>query len=78
MFVYQLISTTKNNLLLIEKKIGFNDPDKTLLINLCKAIIGFVLMRLLLGLFGMDLYEIYWWVALGLILSIRKLIQQSN
>jgi O-antigen ligase len=78
MFVYQLISTTKNNLLLIEKKIGFNDPDKTLLINLCKAIIGFVLMPLLLGLFGMDLYEIYWWVALGLILSIRKLIQQSN
>ncbi len=30
------------------------------------AIIVFVVVRLLLGLFGMDLYEIYWWFAIGL------------
>ena len=26
----------------------------------------FLITRLMLGLFGMDLYEIYWWFALGL------------
>lgn len=77
-FVYQLISTNKQNLFLLNRESSINDTDRKLLNNLCKAIIGFILMRLLLGLFGMDLYEIYWWVALGLTLSIRKLIQTKS
>lgn len=33
----------------------------------------FVLVRLALGLFGMDLYEIYWWFAGGLTIAIYNL-----
>jgi hypothetical protein len=30
----------------------------------------FIIIRLALGLFGMDLYEIYWWFALGLTIAL--------
>ncbi len=29
------------------------------------AVIGYLFMRLVVGLFGMDLYEIYWWLSTG-------------
>ena len=35
-----------------------------------KAIIVFIVIRLLLGVFGMDLYEIYWWFSLGISISL--------
>ncbi len=38
-----------------------------------KAISAFIVVRLFLGMFGMDLYEIYWWLAIGLTISIRKI-----
>lgn len=76
-FVYQIIALNKSNLNSIDKNLSLNDQDIKFLQNLCKAIIGFILMRLLLGLFGMDLYEIYWWIALGFTLAIRKLIQSK-
>lgn len=50
------------------------NADNAFLIAMCKATIGFILLRLLLGMFGMDLYEIYWWLALGIALSVAKLI----
>lgn len=31
---------------------------------------GFLVVRLALGMFGMDLYEVYWWFAAGLSISI--------
>jgi len=31
-----------------------------------RATIGFLIVRLVLGLFGMDLYEVYWWFAAGM------------
>lgn len=37
------------------------------------AVKAFIVVRLFLGLFGMDLYEIYWWLAIGLTLSIRSI-----
>ena len=36
----------------------------------CKAVYIFLIIRLGLGLFGMDLYEIYWWFALGTTVAI--------
>lgn len=43
------------------------------------AAIGFLLLRLILGLFGMDTYEIYWWFVLGLTLAVNKLrLLQDN
>lgn len=35
-----------------------------------EAVFVFIFLRLALGLFGMDLYEIYWWFALGLSISL--------
>mgnify|MGYP000982981463 CR=1 FL=1 len=40
--------------------------DLRLLYAASSATILFLVIRLALGLFGMDLYEIYWWFALGL------------
>lgn len=37
-----------------------------------KAIVGFIMARLFLGLFGMDTYEIYWWFAIGLTASVYR------
>ena len=31
-----------------------------------RATVGFLVVRLVLGLFGMDLYEVYWWFAGGM------------
>lgn len=34
---------------------------------------GFIFVRLALGLFGMDLYEVYWWFAAGIAFSVSLL-----
>jgi O-antigen ligase len=35
-----------------------------------EAVYVFIILRLVLGFFGMDLYEIYWWFAFGLTVSL--------
>lgn len=72
-FIWQMISLNIYNITQTERK----TLDGKLLINLSQATIGFILVRLLLGMFGMDLYEIYWWMALGLTLAINKLVRKS-
>jgi putative inorganic carbon (HCO3(-)) transporter len=37
------------------------------------AVIVFTLVRLILGLFGHDLYEIYWWFAAGLTMALQNM-----
>jgi len=37
------------------------------------AVKGFLIARLVLGIFGMDMYEIYWWFALGLALATYRI-----
>lgn len=76
-FITRIITTCIKNIKFVEKNLEKN-LDTKLLINLSKATIGFILMRLLLGLFGMDLYEIYWWIALGITLAITKLLSQQK
>jgi len=34
----------------------------------------FIMIRLVLGLFGMDLYEIYWWFAFSLTISLSNIL----
>ena len=43
------------------------------MIAACKAGAGFIIVRLLLGLFGMDFYEIYWWFSAGLAMALAGL-----
>lgn len=38
-----------------------------------QAVFAFIIIRLSLGFFGMDLYEIYWWFALGTTIAIWNL-----
>ncbi len=47
--------------------------DLLLLQAICRALAGFIFVRLVLGIFGMDLYEIYWWFAGGLAISLLKI-----
>lgn len=76
-FVIKIITLNVRNITFIEQNCK-DDINTHLLKNLCKATIGFILMRLLLGLFGMDLYEIYWWVALGITLAVTKLLSKKE
>lgn len=49
--------------------------DKLLFLNmLSKGILAFLVLRLIFGLFAMDLYEPHWWLLLGLVLAVNKLI----
>lgn len=73
-FVAKLIGANKQNIIDAEKLDELPTRDNQFLANLGRAVIGFLFLRLLLGLFGMDLYEIYWWLALGFALATRKLI----
>lgn len=50
------------------------DTDLLFLQSLSKAIIAFLVLRLIFGLFAMDLYEPHWWLVLGLTLAVYKLI----
>jgi O-antigen ligase len=47
--------------------------DMRLLMAVVKAVAGFVFVRLMLGFFGMDMYEIYWWFALGLTVALSNM-----
>lgn len=49
--------------------------EKILFLNmLSKGILAFLILRLIFGLFAMDLYEPHWWLLLGLVLAVNKLI----
>lgn len=43
-----------------------------------KAVSVFIIIRLVLGLFGMDLYEIYWWFAIGLTIALWTMNKYSS
>lgn len=72
-FVAKLIKLNSNNIRLVKSRTDIEGVDAQFVINLSRAVTGFILARLLLGIFGMDLYEIYWWMALGYALAIQKL-----
>lgn len=50
--------------------------DLKFLKAITQAVFMFIIIRLALGLFGMDLYEIYWWFALGLTISLYNMNNQ--
>ena len=45
---------------------------------IASATISFIIIRLTLGLFGMDLYEIYWWFAIGITFSLYSMLNCIN
>jgi len=52
--------------------------DIRLLYATALATSGFVWVRLTLGLFGMDLYEVYWWFAAGLAISLEQITMRIS
>ena len=48
--------------------------DLDFLESTAKAGAGFIIVRLALGAFGMDMYEIYWWFGSGLAISLSGLV----
>lgn len=50
----------------------FKDLD--FLVAVSRAGAGFIIVRLALGAFGMDMYEIYWWFGSGLAISLSGLV----
>jgi len=85
-YIYKLLSTLRNirssahNILW--RATGIDDQRNNAIINDLKfieaialATSSFVVIRLALGLFGMDLYEIYWWFTLGITLSLFSIMK---
>jgi hypothetical protein len=53
------------------KEVKRLETDTVFLINLCTAIHLFLVARLILGAFGHDLYEMYWWIAAGAVMGME-------
>ncbi len=54
-------------------KISVELRDARLLLATSNALIVFVLVRLVLGVFGHDLFEIYWWLAAGTAMALHNM-----
>ena len=71
-FVISLIRTNrKSQKILLEKRQFF-------IAEVCYIINLYIMCRLVLGLFGMDLYEVYWWFAAGFTSALAKLAITSE
>jgi O-antigen ligase len=54
-----------------------SDDSYRFLVALARAVVAFVVARLFLGLFGMDTYEIYWWFAAGITMSLWRITEET-
>jgi O-antigen ligase len=70
-FIATLISTNRR----LQKNL--DDGNNQLLSALSQAVIAFVFARLFLGFFGMDTYEIYWWFAAGITMSLWRIVENK-
>ena len=57
----------------VKRKILEHGRDLDFLIAVAQSAGGFILIRLVLGMFGMDLYEVYWWFGSGLAIILTGL-----
>ena len=71
---YDSFMSENNRLGEVEKHLR----DIDLLESVSKAVYFFIAVRLFLGLFGMDLYEIYWWFSSGLAISLFNINKYSE
>ncbi|MEZ4387918.1 MAG: O-antigen ligase family protein [Candidatus Krumholzibacteriia bacterium] len=55
------------------KALGRELDDLTFLAACAQATVFFLFVRLVVGLFGMDLYEIYWWFAAGMAIALTEI-----
>lgn len=71
------IKKALKNLLIIDSKYFLLEKlnnDSNVLRAICIGTKHFIIIRLILGLFGHDLYEIYWWIAAGTVVALQSCI----
>ncbi|MBA6372141.1 O-antigen ligase family protein [Colwellia sp. BRX8-4] len=78
LFIKRLLALIKLNRYKATTSTDLSNADKSYLDNLSHAIALFIIIRLFLGLFGMDLYEPYWWIALGYALAINNIVDKGT
>lgn len=52
--------------------------DLELMRAMLQAVAAYVVVRLAVGFFGMDLYEIYWWFSMGIVIAIHNMSQVAG
>lgn len=52
--------------------------DLTLMRAAARGVYGFLIIRMGLGLFGHDFYEIYWWFAAGLLMALSNMLPVAS
>lgn len=69
-----------NGTILLAPQVKQHLNDLKFLQAISSSVYLFVIIRLALGLFGMDLYEIYWWFALGVTVALYgiNLVSQNK
>ena len=75
-FIYLLVTIWKY-IVFIKHRLKINREEKSYLYRLATAIQMFLIMRLTVGMFGMDLYENYWWLMAGFSAVIYRLVQNK-
>jgi O-antigen ligase len=53
------------------------EEDLLLIRAAALAASGYIYIRMVLGLFGMDLYEIYWWIGVGMTVSLCTILASA-
>jgi putative inorganic carbon (hco3(-)) transporter len=52
--------------------------DLRLMQAILLAASGYIVIRLSIGFFGMDLYEVYWWFTMGIVIAIHNMNQVAE
>jgi hypothetical protein len=56
------------------EQVGEHKEDLAFIKASGHALLGFLVVRLALGLFGHDFYEVYWWFAAGSIIALHRML----
>jgi len=62
----------------LDMDVAAHRRDLALMAQTAHAVQAFIVIRLALGLFGMDLYEIYWWFAMGLTIALMNMAEVAG
>jgi O-antigen ligase len=73
-----LIWSIFQNIKLTRTLLSEIDSDVTFLSNILSAMSMFLILRLVVGLFGNDLYTNYWWMAGGLSVVLLRIAKQKH
>ncbi|HAC87613.1 O-antigen ligase family protein [Marinobacter sp.] len=76
-FVTVIVRTNKAIQANIVRSADFTDGSSRFVYACSRAVVAFLFARLFLGMFGMDTYEIYWWFAAGITISLWRISEDN-